>query len=136
MFGVFRPTLECFTYLFEDVTTVDAAVTYWSHLTILLLYLIFARRKKIYFFLYFKYTFFLRYLHVYIVLFTKLVSSNNIIENVSIWPRSSILKPRVQSRFTFCLLVQIKWQFQDIFDITLRHQLNNKKQTLNKCIKK
>ena len=46
--------------------------------------------------------------------FTKLVSGNNIIENVSKSLQGSILKPKAQCRFTFCLLVQIKWQFQNL----------------------
>ena len=34
------------------------------------------------------------------------------------------LKPKAQSQFMFCLLVQIKLQFQNLFYITLRHKWN------------
>ena len=87
-------------HLFIDVTSVDAPLTYCL-LAMLLLNFIFVWKRIISF--YFKYTLFYSIYMLYY--FTKLVSWNNIIENVSIWPQGSIwnLKPN-----PFCLLVQIK----------------------------
>ena len=90
-------------HLFEDASTVDAPLTYWSHSAILRLDLIFVRKTYL---VLFSYILFSKLLICCI--FTNLVSRNNIIENVSIWHQGSILKPKAQSPLTFCLLVQTK----------------------------